>query len=134
MRIQTSILWLLVQALMAQLAVQSVAFVHGFAHSPPTSVIEIHDAGREARGHFDAALHVHALPHDCRHRSVDHADCGDDLIHVLAHLAHCCQLIGISSTLIQDDIMRVEATRFRVQVPPRASIARPALFRPPILS
>lgn len=132
MQIRTSILWLLVQALMAQLAVQSVAFVHGFAHSAPTDAFEIHASGHDPHARADAASHVHSFPNDCRHGSPDHAECGDDLIHSLAHVAHCCHLVGISSTLIEEDIVRVEATRFRAQVPRRASIVKPALFRPPI--
>ena len=73
--------------------------------------------------------------HDCRHQSFGAAaDCGDDLIHFLSHLGHCCKLVGISTGLIEQEILRARATWFGAGTMDRTSAHEPGRFRPPILS
>lgn len=129
LRVKSPILWLLMQALLAQLIAQSVSFAHMFEHafddSGPTVAhshhLDIHD--------WPAVRHA-AGPDEARGPGPEARE--SSFAHILAHMAHCCHLVGISSAFILDEYVPDTYPTFLRRDPGFSSLVGSGPYRPPI--
>ncbi|MEX0915126.1 MAG: hypothetical protein WD397_02605 [Wenzhouxiangellaceae bacterium] len=127
---KSPILWLLMQALLAQLIAQSVSFAHMFEHAfDDHGVAAAHPHYPDI--HDWPANRYSAEPGEIQEPESDAHE--SSFAHILAHVAHCCHLVAISSVFILNEHATDAYLTFLRRDPGFSSLAGSGPYRPPII-